>query len=175
MHAHAHAAQIKQHVVKGCLMARQSGLLHALHATLVNLVSPAEVSNAPDGGQVVHARGLGLCSKGAQLATAAGDVDLRTPAVPVGAHAAEARALGRAARAQLRRQRRMRRLACRTGARGAMSHSSEGGYSTNGSASSSAASAACTAWPAAQGREEPLHEAARAGTKPMAPFLSTMQ
>ena len=93
----------------------------------INQGSPARVSGAPDGGQVVHACGLGLGCKGAQLAAAAGDVNLRAPAIPVGAHAAEARALDRAARPQLRRQRRMRRLACRPGAREAMSHSSEGG------------------------------------------------
>ena len=56
-------------------------------------------------------RGLRLARKGAQLAAAAGDVDLRAPAVPVGAHATEVRAFARAARAQLRRQRRMRLLA----------------------------------------------------------------
>ncbi len=77
------------------------------------MAKPWTTPNAPDGGQVVHARGLNLGREGAQLAAAAGDVDLRAPAVPVGAHAAEARALGRRARAQLRRQRRVRRLACR--------------------------------------------------------------
>ena len=72
-------------------------------------------ARAPDGGQVVHARGLGLTPERAQLAAAAGDVDLRAPAVPVGAHAAVLRALGGRARAQLRRQRRVRRLACARG------------------------------------------------------------
>lgn len=72
-------------------------------------------ARAPDGGQVIHARGLGLAAERAQIAAAAGDVDLRAPAVPVGAHAAVLRALGGRARAQLRRQRRVRRLACARG------------------------------------------------------------
>ena len=104
------------------------------------------LARAPDGGQVVHTRGLGLGPERAQLAAAAGDVDLRAPAVPVRAHAAELRALGGRARAQLRRQRRVRRLACARGGPASRTRQPRP-LSAASRTHSTAASAARAAWP----------------------------